>query len=293
MSGNGAQQKTTYYALAGPELEFDSFDLGHGVILSKTFVHLMAHPVIAFSPAEWRKPHPGPWEAVKARPHTVSADLFAEMAVPHDPEHPNLHAEWANWIATLMRISTDAIVTLALESPEPFQMLKNAEVHAQLIDSVPIVFEGASIGHEVAQWIKENWHRSFPLSKNDALQFAVNSLYHSHRATEEFGLVSVWAALERLFSAHTAELKYRVCSNIAAFLEPPGQQRYDMFKHLSKLYDDRSNAAHGSPIKSPTAYMDSATIAARVILRIIELNKVPNKDDLEQELLAPSLPHEY
>jgi hypothetical protein len=117
----------------------------------------------------------------------------------------------------------------------------------------------------------------------------VRSLYNSHRATEELGVVSVWGALERLFSTNAAELKYRVCTNIAAFLEPPGRERYLMFKQLAKLYDDRSAAAHGSPMKSHTAYIDSFTIASRAILRMIELSRVPTKDDLEHELLSPSL----
>ena len=100
----------------------------------------------------------------------------------------------------------------------------------------------------------------------------------------------MWGALERLFSTSAAELKYRVCTNIAAFLEPPSNERYLMFKQLTKLYDDRSAAAHGSPMKSPTAYMDSFHIALRAILRIVELGQVPTKEDLERELLSPSLP---
>jgi hypothetical protein len=63
-----------------------------------------------------------------------------------------------------------------------------------------------------------------------------------------------------------------------------------MFKQLIKLYDDRSAAAHGSPMKSKTAYTDSFHIASRAILRMIELNLVPTKEDLESELLSPSEP---
>jgi hypothetical protein len=61
-----------------------------------------------------------------------------------------------------------------------------------------------------------------------------------------------------------------------------------MFKYLTKLYDARSAAAHGSPVKRNAAYMDSATIASQAILQIIELGRVPTKDDLEKELLSPS-----
>jgi hypothetical protein len=107
------------------------------------------------------------------------------------------------------------------------------------------------------------------------------------------GVVTIWGALERIFSTNAAELKYRVCTNIAAFLEPPGAARYLLFKQLTKLYDDRSLAAHGQAMKNPQAYAGSSHFASRAILRMIELNRVPTKDDLEQELLAPSLPEPF
>lgn len=60
------------------------------------------------------------------------------------------------------------------------------------------------------------------------------------------------------------------------------------FKYLTKLYDARSAAAHSSEIKRPDAYMDSVSIASQVVLRIIDLGKVPTKNELEKELLSPS-----
>lgn len=42
-------------------------------------------------------------------------------------------------------------------------------------------------------------------------------------------------------------------------------------------------------MKSQTAYIDSFHIASRAILRIIELGQVPTKENLEHELLSPSL----
>lgn len=41
-------------------------------------------------------------------------------------------------------------------------------------------------------------------------------------------------------------------------------------------------------MKNPNAYEESVAIASRALLRIIEINSVPDKDDLERELLAPA-----
>jgi hypothetical protein len=217
-------------------------------------------------------------------------DLLVELAIPEskDPSDPTLHIDWASWITLLLRFLTKNVVTITLVSPVDSQGLRNGNSRATLSEPIPAISERTSVSTTMAEWLKRNWHSSFDLSYNDAVLYAVSSLYHSHRSSRELGMVSVWAGLERIFSTKDAELKYRVCTNIAAFLEPSGESRHLLFKKLSKLYDDRSRAAHGSPMKNPSAYEESVSIASRAILRIIEINSVPDKDSLERELLAPA-----
>ena len=252
----------------------------------------MSHPILAFEPAPEGKHHPAPWQPVEVRPDTTSIDLYAQLSVPSSPDDDKSHHNHASWIALLLRFATDTTVTITLSSSGEFQRVRDGEVRARLLEPIRRLNEGTTIGRELAEWLRDNWHSSLHLSDNETLMFVLGAIYHSHRSSEELGLVSVWAALERLFSSNAAELKYRVCTNIAAFLEPPGEGRYQMFKYLTKLYDARSAAAHGSPVKRNAAYMDSASIASQAILRIIELGRVPTKDDLEKELLSPSVRHD-
>jgi hypothetical protein len=86
------------------------------------------------------------------------------------------------------------------------------------------------------------------------------------------------------------EDKYRVCANIAAYLESIGKERYLLFQHLKKLYDSCSAAAHGSKMKIASLYMDSSHIASCAILRMVELGRVPTIEELERELFWPALP---
>jgi hypothetical protein len=290
MSAPNSTSTHRYYGLSGIALDFESVDLGHNVTLSRTYLHVMAHPMLAFSPAPDRGHHPAPWQALKAKPSAVSVDLHAQLAVPKFGDDSMGHHDRAGWIVMLMRFSLDSTVTLTVEAEAPFDQVAAGKATARMLEPIPDLFEGTTIHQEEARWIKDNWYKSLSLSENVSFKFATTALYHSHCFSEELGVVSVWGALERLLSSNSAELKYRVCTNIAAFLEPPGQERYLMFKELLKLYDDRSAAAHGSPMKGDAPYMDSTHIASRVLLRIIELNRVPSKDDLESELLAPSLP---
>jgi hypothetical protein len=272
-------------------VDLDMLDLGHGVTLSRTYLHVMAHPVLAFSPAEPRKHHPGPWSPLLVPTSSrASADLHAVLTVPHDPESPKTHHNWASWITLLMRFATDTTITMTLVSEEPFDEVAAGNAYAKLIERVPEIREGATIGPEVAEWLTNNWYSSLSLNNDESFIFAVGAIYNSHLATEELGVVSVWGALERLFSTNAAELKYRVCSNIAAYLEPIGKERYLLFQHLKKLYDARSAAAHGSKMKISSPYMDSSHIASRAILRMVELGHVPTIEELERELFWPTLP---
>jgi len=280
--------QTFHYLLSGVQLDFDTFDLGNGATLSRTYVHLMAHPILAFTQPEGRGPHPGPWQPVEAGPGMTSVDLYAMLSITHSSQDAKAPHNWASWITLLMRFSTDTAVTITLSSTGDVETLRSGRVRARLLEPIRRLHEGTTISGEAAQWLRDNWHSSLRLSEQEGLMFALGAIYHSHRSTENLGLVSVWAALERLFSSNAAELKFRVCANIAAYLEGPGEARYDLFRYLLKLYDARSAAAHGSEIKRPAAYMDSVSIASQVVLRIIDLGKVPTKDELEKELFWPA-----
>jgi hypothetical protein len=249
----------------------------------------MGHPTLAFAPAKKGKPSPAPWRTVDANDEAVAVDLLAELSVPEssDPADPTLHIDWASWITLLLRLVTKDVVTITLVSPVDSRGLRDGRAEATLSERIPAVLARSIVTVEMANWIALNWYPSFNLNYNDAVLYAFAALYHSHRSSKALGMVSVWAGLERIFSTKDAELKYRVCTNLAAFLEPPGESRYRLFKQLAKLYDDRSKAAHGSPMKNPNAYEESVGIASRALLRIVETKSVPDKDYLERELLAP------
>ena len=99
-------------------------------------------------------------------------------------------------------------------------------------------------------------------------------------------MVSIWGALEALFSPSTTELKFRVSALIAAFLEPPGMERAKLQKEIAKLYDKRSAAAHGKPKHEPEDLLSSFNLLRRVLIAIIASGKVPSKNDLEGMLFG-------
>jgi hypothetical protein len=50
------------------------------------------------------------------------------------------------------------------------------------------------------------------------------------------------------------------------------------------LYDERSRAAHGSPLKKKDAYQRSIELLRRTLVKMIEQRHVPTADELEKLL---------
>lgn len=99
-------------------------------------------------------------------------------------------------------------------------------------------------------------------------------------------LVSLWGALEALFSPRTAELRFRVSALIAAYLEPPGQARIELQASVAKQYDKGSAAAHSRPKYGGDDMLATFVLMRRVLLKIIETGQVPSKDRLNEMLLG-------
>ena len=76
-----------YAGLSGLELTPDTFDLGEGVTVSRTYAHLMAPFMMAFKePVEHGQHHPGPWKSLGGG---IAYDIEAEIRVPRDARQPH------------------------------------------------------------------------------------------------------------------------------------------------------------------------------------------------------------
>lgn len=100
----------------------------------------------------------------------------------------------------------------------------------------------------------------------------------------QLALLSIWGALEDMFSTGRNELRFRVSAVIATFLEPAGEARYALQRKIAKLYDARSSAAHGHVDESHEPFVETYDLAKCIALRIIEDNHVPERQELESRL---------
>lgn len=283
-----------YGGLAGARLPIEEYDFGRGITISRTFAHLMAPFMMAFSPAAQGKAHPAPWRAAKGG---LGFDIHSQIHVPKEFTPSNwfdrLNTVW--WFTALLRFRASPFLFLPVVASGPFAKAKSddEEIHfwpVEVEQRMLVVEEKAT--HEIREddlhWIKRHWWIAGKLmncSEEFNLLFqACDQCVFTRRPS--LALLSLWGALEGMFSPAKTELRFRVSMNIAAYLEPLGVTRMELQKQVAKLYDARSQAAHGGSDLPMEALRNSYALTKRVLTKVIETNEVPNREKLDAALFG-------
>lgn len=279
--------------LSNVHLTVDSVELGQGVVLSKTYAHLMSPYLLAFKQPSRGKSHPGPWKAASGG---KGFDIDAELFVPENvgKAHEGT-AGVARVILFLMRLWVNPAITLPVFASHSFREIEQLASEAAGVFPFetgtryfPLGVANRSAPPEAFEWIARYWETTSHLMKeSETFSLAVDAL-DSGQFIENHGLalISLWAALESLFSPSHTELKFRVSALIATFLEEPGTVRALLQKEVAKLYDKRSAAAHGKPSDESGELLASFSLLRRVLIKVIEQEKVPKIADLEAALFG-------
>lgn len=287
-------QPTLYAGLSHVTFDGEPFDFGHGITLRRTYAHLFAANMMAFARATGGKPHPAPWRAARGG---FSYDIEAELAVPTGRELPGgFSAEDAAWlIAALLRLAKYAYLMMPVVSDVSFNaaptskqepLLRPFEIEPRILHARDN--EVSRINTEDLSWVKLVWPRTAELMRrcpplNMALRAADACTIQGRPAS---ALLTAWGALEELFAPSRAELRFRVSANIAAYLEPVGPKRLELFKTIADLYNARSKAAHTAQDAEVAALLQSFVILRNALVRMVDQGAVPTQADLEKRLFC-------
>lgn len=283
-----------YAGLSFVTYDGEPFDLGHGLTLMSTYAHLFAAPILAFKRASEGKPHPGPWRA--AGGGGFSYDIEIELAVPATSELASgISAEDAvGLIGALLRLANYPFLMMPVLSDHSFDaaatserepVLRPFEIEPRIVGAP----DGASqLKADDLNWVKSVWPRTAQLlltcpPLGTALRAADACTVRGRRAA---ALLTAWGALEELFTADRTELRFRTSANIAAYLEPAGPKRLELFKLVSDLYKARSKAAHSAQDAEISALMHSWVILRNALVRMIDKGTVPTQADFERLLFC-------
>jgi hypothetical protein len=285
-----------YAGIAGVRISEERFELGHGLVLTRTFAHFMAPFLMAFAPAEKGKPHPGPWSAVS---DGIGFDIHVQLHVPASFDQANffdrLNTVW--WITALVRLRGAFRSHVPVIADRSFTDIPANWNDARMlpVEVLPrhLAAESAlaELSSDDLQWLKEVWLPGGRLMDSSA---TFNDVFQAldgagGMPTPAVALLAVWGALEHLFSPAKQELRFRVSANIAAYLEPPGSGRLNLHQKIMKLYDARSVIAHGTKLEATDAWSQTYALANRVLMKMLANGHVPSKGDLERELFAPRI----
>ena len=247
-----------YAGLAGVMLETPECSLGSGIRLTQTYAHLMAPFMMAFSPAPSGGHHPAPWSAVSGG---FGFDIHVQLEIPPiTATSLSLEPEFiAWWITALLRLRVGPIFLIPVLGEQSFEYAKinhnSAKYYPIEIESRFLVLDPnarRSLTEVDVAWVAKYWLEASKLFYgNDSFRTLFEAtdqcMFARHRS---LAMLWLWGGLEAVFSPGKAELRYRISSAIASFLESPGVPRMNAQKAISKLYDSRSAAAHGREDKN-------------------------------------------
>lgn len=285
---------TLYAGMCHVTYDGEAFDLGHGVTLRSTYAHLFAANMMAFGRAAVGKAHPAPWRAARGG---FGYDVEIELAVPTEQKLPGgLSGEDVVWlIAALLRLAEYAYLMVPVISDVPFGDAATSEQEPLLrpFEIEPRILHAgdkdlARLKLSDLSWVKAVWPRTAALMQtcaplNMALRAADACTVRGRRAS---ALLTAWGALEELFAPSRAELRFRVSAHIAAYLEPIGPKRLELFKTVANLYNARSKAAHTAQDAEVAPLVQSFVILRNALVRMIDEGAIPSQSDFEALLFC-------
>ena len=292
------QSSFIYGGIMNVKLADSSFDLGGGIQLKQTFAHLFSVNMMAFAPPKEERHHPGPWKAAKGG---FGYDIEVEIQVPIDgTRSSSTQATDTIWLfAALVRLAKCPYLMVPVISSQSFDAIRDSKEEPTLepLETerrlfAPTEQSYAVLDSELLSWISCVLPTTADLMSRDT---RFDSAFRAFdlctiRGRTSSSLLTVWGALEQLFAPSTAELRYRVSSNIAAYLNPAGEERLTAFRRILNLYNHRSSAAHTAEDADQSALIESYVLTRNALVRMIENRHVPSQKELEEAIFSPALP---
>lgn len=291
MTSERSEQTFIYAGISGVRLGAESFDLGEGVLLKRTYAHLFSPFMTAFAPpGPEGGPHPGPWKAAEGG---LSFDVHVQLSIPADyslggTSQPT-DVLW--WIAALLRAARFPYLSVPVLSNYPFADIPETEGNVRLrsMETKPRILRPAeeaspTVNSEILEWIRERWVSAGRLLYSDkkfklAFQAFDSATVERDRASS---LLAVWGALEQLFGSG----RYRIASFIAAYLDPPGEKRLATYRQVLRLYDKRSAAAHTANEADIESLIEVYVLMRNALIKMVDEEKVPTQQAIESLLFG-------
>ena len=280
--------------IAGAVLGVDRFDVCNGLVLRKTFAHVMSPYVVAFRrPGHADQPHPGPWKSARGG---LSADIEIEMALDRGVRptaFDGVNTLW--WLLALMRLVSGAPLRLPVISDAAFDRIEQGSLEPNLwpVETLPqqirtVVDPTQIIDDERLVWVREAFAPGAKLMQephfNRAFQVFDGAIW-AHSAGS--ALIAIWAAVETLIAPGRGDISHKLASSVAALLETSRPERDRLFGRVKSLYEARGGSVHNSRSPEPQHLFASFEIARRCFMSCIDRRSLPDFTGLQESWKQP------
>lgn len=276
-----------FAGIAGATMRPDSFDLGGGVAIRKTYAHVMAPFLVAFERATLGQPHPAPWKAVSGG---IAFDVEMELVLPRNVRptgFDRLNTIW--WLVALLRlqhpcglrvptISTMSFSEIVASSREPkFWPVQMSEEGTAIVHS-------QEVPTSALEWVRDNYVAGEILMRDQAFSSAFQAFDGSFfSGTSSSAKLFLWAALEALFRPGRQRITHRLAAVIATHLHVEQSERDRRYQQVKSLYEARGQIAHAAEVPQADDVRETFLLAQACFIKTIEDEALPDAEALLSE----------
>jgi hypothetical protein len=202
----------------------------------------------------------------------------------NNPKELVVQAWNTQWDLMLLSAFFDNKIICNIQSNKPYENIKDDDCNIIITNYHLIGLNNKSytLKEKDSKWIETNISKARELQKNGKFHNAIHCLasYKWHPLPRA-QLAIIWAGIEGLFDVES-EITFRLSLYISNFLASGKKRKEEMFKKIKNLYNFRSAAVHGLRLKDDLNNIvnDSAIILRKLILKCINDNAIPDKNNL-------------
>jgi hypothetical protein len=273
-----------FAGIAGLELPAETYELAPGLILNRTYAHVILSATMAFArPKNPRTHHPGPWASLAGGGIDITAELsLAPDAPPFGFRRPDVL--W--FVTALLRLRSGGPILALVLADRAFHTVPSDTEAANLI---PIELQPEQLKLAPQKpltiadldWIQDNLLGASRLMRDSTFNRVVQTLDSVVRVTNPGSAILIaWAAIEALLRPGRNQITERVCKALAAYLYQPGSERDRAYPKIVASYEARGGAVHAGDAPEAEQLQYAFSLARAAVSRAIEQKALPEVDAL-------------
>lgn len=278
-AGINPSQVRLYAAFTGLGVN-ERVEISSGLSLDQTYAHVMAPYILAFSPAEDGKPHPGPWKSASGG---IAVDVYAQATLQEGMnigDFDRLNSIW--FLTALLRLSISASIRVPFISDTSFSEAASGVEPVFWpveIDGVSKIHPFHTVANPVKEllWVSQHIKQGAALMLDEGFSLAVQSNDRGYHA-ESFStaLVLFWSSLEALFRPGKRDITKTLSKMVATYLSDDPSDRDRSYQEIKALYEVRGDMIHAARKPDRISTERTANIARRALMRVIEEGNLPD-----------------